>query len=254
MGQRIIRGITLTSPEHTLDRLRREIDAVDDSLLDLILRRVELVDEVTAAKTQAGTLHRFLRPGREAIILRRLLARNRGIFPPAALVRMWREMVCALLPLQGTFSVVVGGSQAGLRDTARDFYGSCTLMSETGDAVTAMNRVAQGRDRLAVIPAADRDALQRLAGQGRTALHIVALLPFVPPAPESGSRCEAFVLSATAPEPSGDDRTVIAVPDESGDAVITTLDGWHQGDDERRITLESLTGMVLGSYPAPFEH
>ncbi|MDE0241231.1 MAG: chorismate mutase [bacterium] len=233
------------------------MDTVDDGILDLILRRVELVDEITAAKTEAGTLHRFLRPGREAIILRRLLARNRGIFPPAALVRIWREMLCALLPLQGTFSVVVGGSETGLRDTARDFYGSSTLMPETEDATTAMNRVAEGRDRLAVIPASDHDALRLLASQGRDALHIVALLPFVPPAPGSGSRCEAFVLSATAPEPSGDDRTVIAVFDDSTDAVsqarITTLDGWHQGNDERRITMDSLTGMVLGSYPAPFQ-
>ncbi len=221
------------------------------------MRRVELVDEVTAAKTEAGTLHRFLRPGREAIILRRVLVRNRGVFPPAALVRMWREMVCALLPLQGTFSVVVGGSEPGLRDTARDFYGSATLMSETDNAIAAMRRVTEGLDRLAVVPAADREALQLLAGEGPDALHIVALLPFVPPAPGSGSRCEAFVLSATAPEPSGDDRTVIAVFDESGDAMsqtrITTVDGWHQGDEERRITMDSLTGMVLGSYPAPFQ-
>ena len=139
------------------------------------------MDEITAAKTEAGTLHRFLRPGREAIILRRLLARNRGIFPPAALVRMWREMLCALLPLQGTFSVVVGGSETGLRDTARDFYGSSTLMPETEDAIAAMHRVAEGRDRLAVIPASDHDALRLLSSQGRAALHIVALLPFVPP-------------------------------------------------------------------------
>lgn len=221
------------------------------------MRRVELVDEITAAKSEAGTLHRFLRPGREAIILRRLLARNRGVFPPAALVRIWREMLCTLLPLQGTFSVVVGGPETGLRDTARDFYGSNTLMPETEDSIAAMHRVADGRDRLAVIPAGDHDALHLLASQGRAALHIVAMLPFVPPAPESGSRCEAFVLSATAPEPSGDDRTVIAVFDDSADAVsqtrITTLDGWHQGDEERRIVMDSLTGMVLGSYPAPFQ-
>jgi len=167
-------------------------------------------------------------------------------------VRMWREMLCALLPLQGAFSVVVGGSETGLIDTARDFYGSSTLMPETEDAATAMHRVAEGRDRLAVIPASDHDALRLLASQGRAALHIVALLPFVPPVPGSGSRCEAFVLSATAPEPSGDDRTVIAVFDESA-TRITTLDGWHPGDEERRIAMDSLTGMVLGSYPAPFQ-
>ena len=215
------------------------------------MRRVELVDLIAAAKSQAGTLDSFVRPGREAIILRRLLARNQGTFPPAALVRIWREMLCALLPRQGEFSVVVGGSQPGLLDTVRDFYGSCTPMPETEHAIEAMRRVADGRDQLAVIAAGDRDALDWLARKSDAALHIVALLPFVPSAPQSGPRCAAFVLSTSPPESSGDDRTVVATLDGSQTRIIV-LDDWHTGDNGRLFVTESLTGMVLGSYPAPF--
>ena len=61
---------------------------MDDAILDLILRRAAMVEQVTAAKSEAGTLGRYLRPGREAVILRRIVDRNAGVFPPAALVRV----------------------------------------------------------------------------------------------------------------------------------------------------------------------
>ena len=35
----------------------------------------------------------MLRPGREALILRRLVARHRGPFSRAVLVRLWRELI-----------------------------------------------------------------------------------------------------------------------------------------------------------------
>ena len=251
----------MSSSEHKLARLREDIDAVDDGIVDLILRRAALVEHVVAAKADAGTLDRYLRPGREALILRRLLVRNAGVFPPAALVRIWREMLCALLPLQGAFSVAVGGNGPGLWETARDFYGSSSVLHRTNDGVAAMDRVELGMDQLAVVPASNGDALCALARNGRDALNIVTRLPFVPPLTGSGPRCEAFVLSRDAPDPSGDDVTVLAfaqdpeaaVPDAQrhGDVWIAGIDGYHEGNGKRRFPYGGLTAMVLGSYPAP---
>jgi chorismate mutase len=39
-------------------------------------------------------------PAREAQIIRRLIERNRGAFPPATLVRMWRELLAATVRQQ----------------------------------------------------------------------------------------------------------------------------------------------------------
>ena len=42
----------------------------------------------------------FLRPSREAQIIRHLIARHRGALPAASVSRIWREMIAALYPLQ----------------------------------------------------------------------------------------------------------------------------------------------------------
>ena len=55
-----------------LDELRREIAGIDDQLLTLLGRRIEIGRAVARSKAPNGGP--FLRPGREAAILRRLRA------------------------------------------------------------------------------------------------------------------------------------------------------------------------------------
>ncbi len=259
----IIGAPALPSPECKLHRLREGIDAVDDGILDLILRRASMVRDVAEAKAEAGTLDRFLRPDREARILRRLAARNAGVFPPAALVRIWREMLCALFPLQGSLSVAIGGNGTDLWDTARDFYGSSSVMIRTTDGAAAARRVEEGTDQLAVVRADDHDLVGTLTDGGPEVPYIVSRLPFVAPAAGSGPRCDAFVLSGEPPQASGDDITVLAfsrdpagaglVARRHGDTWLAGIGGCHHGGSGRRIVRGGLTARVLGAYAAPLQ-
>src|SRR5258708_14013793 len=76
-----------------LDDLRRQIDELDDQLHDLLMRRTEIVEAIGKEKKD-GRVSAF-RPGREAVILRRLVARHGGRFPAAGPLPTWREMLAA---------------------------------------------------------------------------------------------------------------------------------------------------------------
>jgi len=58
-----------------LQSLRREIDAIDDAIHDLLMQRARVVGGVLAAKGKGGAV---FQPAREADILLRLAARHRG--------------------------------------------------------------------------------------------------------------------------------------------------------------------------------
>ncbi|MBK3778512.1 chorismate mutase, partial [Azospirillum brasilense] len=104
-------------PKSPLDDLRREIDHIDDTIHDLLMRRTAVVERVGVVKSQIEAAEGqvsgnpqtpiYLRPAREAVILRRLMARHAGSFPAMAVVRMWREMITAFTRLQGPFAVAV---------------------------------------------------------------------------------------------------------------------------------------------------
>jgi chorismate mutase len=73
--------ITEPRPEGTLERLRVQIEQLDEALLDMIAQRVRLARQVGQLKRAAGLP--TLDPAREASVVRRAAARAReaGLIP-----------------------------------------------------------------------------------------------------------------------------------------------------------------------------
>ncbi|MGH6910999.1 MAG: chorismate mutase, partial [Phenylobacterium sp.] len=80
----------------SLEEVRQRIDAIDAELLRLVDERAGLASVVKEAKAAAGDDGRFgLRPGREALLLRKLLNTPRASATPSLIVRIWRELIGA---------------------------------------------------------------------------------------------------------------------------------------------------------------
>lgn len=203
----------MSHPDSTLETLRRDIDAVDDAIHDLLIRRSEVVQAIARVK---GPDHRiYMRPGREATILRRLVDRHHGDLPPAVLVRIWREMLAAFTLLQGPFAVAVHApaERRELWDIARDHYGSATPMSAVSAPMQAIRAVIEGTATVAVVPwPNDRDAQPwwpALISQDPKTPRVIARLPFA--SLGRGEETRALALAQVPHESTGDDHTMVSI-------------------------------------------
>jgi len=189
-----------------LDDLRRDIDRIDDALHDLLVRRAEVVAAIRGFK--AGGF--ALRPGREAMILRRLLARHTGAFPRESLVRIWREIMGAMVRLQGSFTIAAPASLgAEFGQLAREEYGSATVVNTVPSARHALGAIRTGEAALALLPPPREGEAQPwwpllVEADG---LRVVARLPFAQLKP----RVEALAVARLDPAPSGEDRTLVGL-------------------------------------------
>ena len=275
-----------------LDALRREIDAIDDAIHDLMMERCDVVGRLRGLKGDGPAI----RPGREALLLRRLAARHRGGLPTAVLVRVWRELLAALTALQGPFTVAVGAAEpdsleaAALWDLARDQYGSQTPMRAHADPLRVVRAVADATATVGVLPL-PRDGASApwwpaLATAAEGAPRIVARLPFARRGNARGGAIEALAIAGVAPEPTGDDRSllvfrIVGTPDHAGleaairragiltgalaaevaadgaRLVLVELDDFVQADDARLAAIRDALGPTLaaptsiGTYAAP---
>ncbi|MGH8618685.1 MAG: prephenate dehydratase [Burkholderiales bacterium] len=98
----------------SLKRIRARIDALDDQLLKLINRRAGFAQTVARIK---GNAHAY-RPEREAQILRRLTAANRGPLPDAAVARLYAELVSACRAMEAEFRVAYLGPRGTYSEEA----------------------------------------------------------------------------------------------------------------------------------------
>lgn len=216
--------------DNQLESLRREIDRIDDGLHDLLMKRASLVEKIAAAKPEGVAL----RPGREALILRRLAERHKGPFPMVAMVRIWREIMGALVGLQRPFSVAVYQPDrgAGYIELARNHFGLVWPVAIQSSPGQVVRQVADGLASVGVVPLPGQGSEEQwwlsLTSEAGNLPRIVGKLPFV--ANDSVSNraepLEALVIACRDHEPTGRDRTVLALetaPDVSRDRLRAVL-------------------------------
>uniref|UniRef100_UPI00311EA84C chorismate mutase n=1 Tax=Ferrovibrio sp. TaxID=1917215 RepID=UPI00311EA84C len=157
------------------------------------------------------------RPGREAQILRRLLERHRGSLPAAALLRIWREMISSLNRLQGPVRVAVHAPNKSVArwDLARDFYGTTTPMQLCTTAMAVMRAISSQPATLGVMAMPEDGEKESwwpmLASRSGDTPRVIARLPFVPNPEGRFADLGAFVIGNAAPEPSGEDASLLVL-------------------------------------------
>lgn len=278
----------MSGTRKSLDDLRVELDAIDDAMHDLIMRRAGVVEQVSAAKEHSAG-RGVLRPGREARILRRLVERHSGAFPVASVVRIWRELISASVGMQTRFSAGVFRPEPdpGYWDLAREQFGIYAPMKEFGSAEAALAAVTRGDVTVAVLPMPSEDeegdwwAGMISAPGDDGAPQVIWHLPFTGFASGPSQLHEALVVGMTAQEESGDDHSMFVVETQSaggiadlmaglktqglvpvswlsqeqGNAslVLIVLEGFVSADDPRLAAAAPDTVVHgLGGYPVPF--
>jgi chorismate mutase/prephenate dehydratase len=277
-----------------LPALRAELDRLDDAVHDLLMRRAEVVQQVGALGVKGAVP---LRPGREASIVRRLLARHRGAFPAAGIVRLWRELFCGTTSMQRPLRIAVcdrmsgAGGEASYLAAAREHFGALVPLHHYPTPAQTIREISVGLAVAAVLPLPREDDATRdawwtaLMHRDDPRIHVVARLPFWSPRPEGAPLAHAFVVSAAAPDPSGDDRSLLGLEltletsrarlssdlaaagfqagtvilrRDAGDAVAQALvdvAGFVADGDPRLAALQSVLRppVVLGAYAVPLE-
>jgi chorismate mutase/prephenate dehydratase len=203
----------MLSTQSELEELRRQIDRIDDNLLQLLVERLEVVGRVGAMREKTGASTYI--PSREAAIIRRLVERNGGELPLGTLVRMWRELLGAAVGHEGPFAVgaFVPPNGPGVWDLARDHFGAHMPLTEYRTALQAIRAVTERRVTVAVLPmpqdGEDDPWWVHLLSPDEDRPRVVARLPFGPRG-NARSDGDALAIGYGAPQPSGSDRTLIA--------------------------------------------
>ncbi|MEI7710644.1 MAG: chorismate mutase [Rhodospirillales bacterium] len=268
-----------------LSALRAELDRIDNIIHGLLIERASVVEKVA----QSGKPAAF-RPGREADIVRRLVAQHTGSLPAQTLFRMWRELLAGTTGMQSRIVVAVSEAGAGtvLTQLAREHFGTATALRAYGSPAQALNEVSSGAATVAILPVPNeadsiRDDWWVTLANRTPRLHVIARLPFWSARNEGAPAAQALVVASAAPDRSAADRSYLVVElnnDVSRDRLSQSLTGagfslgpillrrsagtacalievaGYVADDDARLS--SLGGTarrpaVLGAYAEPFQ-
>jgi chorismate mutase / prephenate dehydratase len=255
------------APQESLADIRREIDRIDDDILQLIAARLDIVERVRAHKLKAsGGAASPIRPGREAVILRRLIGRDQ--VPADLCFRIWRALISAATLKQAP--VRIHGSAAFFASATaqtllREYFGPSAFTDHPGEAV-AFEAVAQNPGDLAAVSIDGPWARAWLEGHAGPT-QVIGVLPFL----TTSAIPRLLVFGHAAAEPTGADETLVLTDGQlprdfapqplwqmrTGDLQLTSLPGFLSEHNAPLVGLArsngSLALSVLGRYPSPIE-
>ena len=200
-----------------LDALRLNIDAIDDEIHSLLLRRTDLVAQIGDLKRASNSEGFSLRPSREATIIRRLVAHHSGPFPITALVRLWRELLSGQVMVQSDFNIALfdPSTEATYRNITRDQFSASGRVHVLPSPTQVIHAVSSGNSAVGVLPPPSHkhpDPWWATLPDGENIpLRIIARLPFLKDQRESAAHSEALVVAKVTPEPSGDDVSLVVI-------------------------------------------
>lgn len=253
--------------------IRAQIDALDSQVLTLVTQRLRLAEQVANAKTASTGLP--IRPGREVVLLRRLISESKAPLDRELVVELWRALIAASLRRQRVIDVVVGGGRGDptrLFDIARRHFGARTRIKDVGEPQNALQRAVESPETTVAVtwwPAAPQVGAwwPALSERRFHALNIIAGLPLL----QGTDEPEAALFAVSPPEEAGGDITMLLAFDrhhrlkrgleDAGFAgaevaraeprVLVKVQGYIAADDPRIAVLARTISddvRVLGSY------
>ena len=132
-----------------LDKLRREIDRLDDELVRLLNQRASLAQQIGGLKNGAPAY----RPEREAEVLRRVSERGGGPLSASRIAAVFREIVSACRALEEPIRVTYLGPEGTFSEQAvRKHFGSAVEALACATVDDAFRRCESGAAQFTVVP------------------------------------------------------------------------------------------------------
>jgi chorismate mutase/prephenate dehydratase len=142
-----------TAVDQALAELRKQIDSIDDEILDLLNRRARCAQRVAETKSAAGEMDCFYRPEREVEVLCRIAGKNPGPLGQEAVVRFFRELMSECLALEKPLAVAFLGPEGTFTQQAAYKHFGHAIKAVSVPAIDEIFRaVESGACQFGVVP------------------------------------------------------------------------------------------------------
>ncbi len=273
----------------SLDALRDEIDVLDREIVDLLLKRSEIVAKVGNLKQEEKVSGSYIRPRREAVMLRNLIAAFEGTrFPPAAVTAIWRTIIGASTSMESPLNLSVllhEGEDASPYFLAREYFGSFLPSVLHTEASALFGDLARNPHTIGILPLSSGAAvpcwweiLAEIKGDKKPV--VFAHLPFIHTRHSKNNPPPSLAAGRVEILPTGDDHSVMvlradkpmkaeqwrqsitesfAAPDmtpawhivaPSGRSALAGIPGFHY--HQTLPALPRMEAVCLGAYATPY--
>lgn len=196
-----------------LGQLRQEIDDIDQTITDLLVKRMGIVRKVGHYKQTNNSSPSFIRSAREALMVIDLIDKTKADYNPHAIFNIWRNIIASSLSVEQGLEILVL-SENQQRHTgywiSREYFGNFNPISLVDSAEALLERLKSAQGVVATLPYPSDSSSWWLSWfmNSMPKVKIFSLLPYI----QFPNISEKYLAAASLePEKSGNDASLIAV-------------------------------------------
>jgi len=208
--------------EDELASYRQRIDEIDNKLIALLQERIGIVGEVGAFKRRTAPGTCPIRPGREAEMIRRIMATfdsspNTPKFPASAAAAMWRTLIGASTSVESPLiiSVFVPERDNDLYWLAREYFGPSVQIVKQSYVKRVIGDIMDGKAAVGIVPMLRGSDTTywwtNLTQQTPDTPKVFARVPFVTHSATARDAASALAIARVTPENTGDDNSLLVL-------------------------------------------
>ena len=135
-------------------KIRDSIDAIDEQMLELLSKRATCAEEVAKTKRESGEKNLwFYRPEREAQILNKMSANNKGPLANERITAIYREIISSCLALEQSIKVAFLGPKGTFsQEASSKHFGHAVETVPMGSIKQVFTEVENGSVDYGVVP------------------------------------------------------------------------------------------------------
>ncbi len=140
-----------TQYDASLSQYRSEINAIDDQMLDLLAKRMKIVEKVREIK-QNNKEKFFVKSGREADMIKTLVAKSDVMLPKSAIVGIWRKIITSSNMLEQSLRIAIHNPNklAEYNYLVREYYSDFVPIINHDSVTNVVSEIEKNTAQIAV--------------------------------------------------------------------------------------------------------
>ncbi|MFT6077810.1 MAG: chorismate mutase [Myxococcota bacterium] len=251
-------------------QLRSQIDKIDDSLIELLNQRINIVKEVGEYKQSINESF-FVKSAREADMIKDLLLKSDPSIPKSTIVTIWRKIIASANSLEQDLHIEIFNPTqiVDYQYLVREYYGDFIPFSQEENSSKILSNIKEKKSQIAVFCnteslADEQNIWWKNMAQSNDEIKIFARIPFI-----GTSKYQLFVSAIKSPEKSSDDQTLLVIKSSdvesslkecglnfkilqsSNDFHLIEVDGFFGNNDPKISNISSDFIKIIGHFANP---
>jgi chorismate mutase/prephenate dehydratase len=201
---------------NTLLNYRKEIDDIDYEIIDLLNKRMQIVDKVGCHKKEMKDRF-FIRSNREADMIKNLIKRSGDKIPKPIIISIWRKIITAANILEQEVKIGIHNPQKLVKyhNILTNYYSEIVDVNDFTSSTNVISAIEKNNIRLGIFYIDDKfdniDHWWINMANSKNGLKVFAKIPFISYKDNNLPQDELFVTAIKEPEQSSEDKTLLVI-------------------------------------------